>query len=79
MANITDLRNVLYAQLDALQDPNINLEREIKRTDAIINVSEQIINTGKLECQMISTAVAAKMQAVPTDFFGSDKQITDGK
>jgi hypothetical protein len=48
---ITDLNNHLFAQIERLSDEDITeeqLEREIKRTDAIVDVSEQIINNASL-------------------------------
>lgn len=78
MSNITQLRDALFAQLENLQDPTSNLEREVKRTDAIIKVSEQIIDTGKLECMIVTTAIQAKMDVEASEFFQA-KQLTDGK
>lgn len=47
-----DLNNHLFAQLEKLDDDNLNeedLESEIKRTEAMAKISEQIIRTGELQ------------------------------
>lgn len=44
---LIDLNNHLFMQLERLGDEDMDmdaLEKEIKRTDAIVGVSEQIIN-----------------------------------
>lgn len=43
---LTDLNNHLFAQLERLSDENLTpeqIEQEVKRTDAIVDVSEQIV------------------------------------
>lgn len=47
-----DLNNHLFAQLEKLDDDNLNgesLEAEIRRSEAMVKVSEQIIRTGELQ------------------------------
>ena len=47
-----DLNNILFAQLEKLGDDDLNdeaLEAEIKRSEAMAKVSEQIIRTGELK------------------------------
>lgn len=47
-----DLNNHLFAQLEKLDDDDLNgeaLELEIKRSEAMAKVSEQIIKTGELQ------------------------------
>lgn len=46
-----DLNGYLFEQLEALNDKELkeeDLELEIKRTQAIINVSKQVIDNGRL-------------------------------
>ena len=46
-----DLNNHLFAQLEKLGDDDLTgeeLESELKRTDAICDISEQIIKNGEL-------------------------------
>ena len=47
-----DLNNHLFAQLEKLGDEDLNgeeLEAEIRRSEAMAKVSEQIIRTGELQ------------------------------
>lgn len=47
-----DLNNHLFAQLEKINDDDLSgeaLEAEIKRTEAMAKISEQIIKTGELQ------------------------------
>ncbi len=51
-----DLNNLLFAQLEKLGDDDIEgeeLEGEIRRSEAMAKVSEQIIKTGELQLKAI--------------------------
>lgn len=61
------LRSALFAQIEALQDPDKSLEKEIKRAEAINAVSEQIINSAKVECAFMTAMQGAK--AMPANSF----------
>ncbi len=48
---LTDLNNYLFEQLERLNDDDITpeqLDREIKKTDSVVQISEQIIKNGEL-------------------------------
>lgn len=48
---ISDLSNYLFEQLERLNDDDLTaeeLEKEIRKTDSIVKVSQQIIQTGEL-------------------------------
>lgn len=49
---IQDLRNHLFAQLEKLQDDDIDLSTEVQRANAMVSISSQIIDTAKVEFQM---------------------------
>ena len=52
-----DLTNHLFAQLERLGDEGLSpedIEREVKRTDAIVSVSEQIIENANLTLKAAS-------------------------
>lgn len=54
---LIDLNNHLFAQLERLGDEELTaeqIEQEIKRTDAIVNVSEQIIGNANLALKAAS-------------------------
>lgn len=47
-----DLNNHLFAQLEKINDDDLSgeaLDAEIKRTEAVAKISEQIIKTGELQ------------------------------
>ena len=47
-----DLNNIMFAQLEKLADDDLNgeeLDAEIKRSEAMAKVGEQIIKTGELQ------------------------------
>ncbi len=47
-----DLNNYLFAQLDAITNEELEgekLEEEIKRTEAVAKISDQIIKNGELQ------------------------------
>lgn len=48
---LTDLNNVLFEQIERLNDDKLegeDLERELRKTDSIVKVSEMIIQNGEL-------------------------------
>lgn len=48
---LSDLNDYLFEQLERLNDDDLTeeqLERELKKTDSIVKVSEKIIETGEL-------------------------------
>lgn len=48
---LTDLNNYLFEQLERLNDESLDgeqLDRELKKTDSIVKVSEKIIQNGEL-------------------------------
>lgn len=48
---LTDLNNYLFEQLERLNDDELTdeqLERELRKTDSIVKVSEKIIQNGEL-------------------------------
>lgn len=54
--NLSDLNNLLFEQLESLSDPNIEgeqLDSEIKRTEAVVKVSGQIIGNANIVLQAL--------------------------
>ena len=46
-----DLKNALFEQLERLNDDELDLEKEIKRTKAITDISQVLVNLAKEEIQ----------------------------
>lgn len=78
---LTDLNNHLFAQLERLGEENLEpekIEQEIKRTDAIVKVSEQVINNAQLAldaAKMIAANGGEKWEQIMPTF----QQIPDYK
>jgi hypothetical protein len=68
---ITDLRNHLFAQLEKLSDDlsESELDQEVKRSKAIGNIAQTIINSAKVEAFYCANA---KMNG--TGFFQIDSE-----
>ena len=47
--NVETLRNALFAEIQELQKPGVNLELAIKRATAVANLGGVIVNSAKIE------------------------------
>lgn len=57
---LVDLNNHLFEQLERLNDDELTseeLEKEIKRSQAIANISAQIVNNAKIELDATKVAL----------------------
>ena len=53
---LTDLNNHLFAQLERLSEENLTaeeIEKEVRRTEAIVDVSEQIVRNAQLHLKAV--------------------------
>lgn len=48
---LSDLNNYLFEQIERLNDDECDLEKEIKKSAAIIGISEQVMQIGKLQLE----------------------------
>jgi len=65
---LTDLNNHLFAELERLGDEELSdeeLDKELKRADAMSKIAQQVINNGQLALH------AAELQAEYTGSWGS--------
>lgn len=54
---LSDLNNHLFAQLERLSDEDLSaeqIEQEVKRTDAIVSVSEQIVRNADIQLKAVT-------------------------
>lgn len=54
---LTDLNNHLFAQLERLSEESLTAEQidaEVKRTDAIVDVAEQIVRNADLQLKAVT-------------------------
>lgn len=66
---LVDLNNHLFAQLERLSDENLSGEKlaeEVSRTEAIVQVSEQIVRTADVSLKAAALAVTHGARFVPT-------------
>lgn len=53
---LTDFSNIMFEQLEKISDDNLTdeeLEKEIKRTEAMTNLGESILKTGELQLKVM--------------------------
>lgn len=53
---LTDLNNHLFAQIERLSDEDLTpeqIEAEVKRTEAIVAISDQIVGTANLQLKAV--------------------------
>lgn len=50
---IEDLRNHLFEQLERLNDPDCNIEKETQRATVMVQVAASIIETGRVEVEFL--------------------------
>ncbi|PIE15905.1 MAG: hypothetical protein CSA68_04710 [Rhodobacterales bacterium] len=68
---LSDLNNHLFAQLERLSDENLDadaIEREVKRADAIVELSDQVLgvaNTGLKAAQLFAQHGEAVLPHLP--------------
>lgn len=70
---ISELRDALFNQLQRLQDTGNNLEKEVMRAKAMVDVGNVIVNSAKAEIDF-----ARVTGRVSTEFIQSNKLIGDG-
>lgn len=76
---IEDMRNHLFAQLERLGDEEMNpeaLSQEITRAKAITGVAQAIVNSAKVEVDMVK---ATRGEFIPSSSFMNKKSLGDGK
>lgn len=71
---IKDMRDILFAQLQRLSDPNCDLDKELPRTQAIVGVSKTLVESAKVEVDFMRVTGQQASSFIPTS-----KQIGDGK
>lgn len=68
---LSDLNDILFAQLDRLNDENIkpeDLELEIKRANSISSLSAQVINNAKIVLDAAKLSADTGKSYIPEQF-----------
>lgn len=68
---ITELRTAMFDQIARLNDPELDLDKELKRANAITSVGTVIVNSVKVEIDFMRV----KKLVTPT----GPKQLKNGK
>lgn len=82
---LDDLRNHLFAQLERLGDDEAmenaeQREREIARSQAIVSVSSEIVNSARAQTEFLKMVNLAGKNGTDASFFVNDKkQLEEGK
>jgi CO dehydrogenase/acetyl-CoA synthase delta subunit len=61
-----DLRNHLFAQIERLNDPSLDLDKELEKAKALASIGNVIVNSAKVELDYMRVSAAKK---------GSDKKV----
>ena len=64
---ISDLRNHLFETLERLKDPELNLDTEIQRAKAIKEVGSVIIDSAKVEVDLLNAVGGKGTGFIPED------------
>lgn len=71
--SIIDVRNILIEQLERLNDPDCEIDKEYLRADAMQKVATPIINSAKIEADLINKSNG---KYLGTGFINEQKQIS---
>jgi hypothetical protein len=75
---ITEMRSFMFDQMRRLNDPQCDIEKEIKRTEAMVNVSKTLIDSAKVEVDFIRVTNSAGTGFIPGAKNGQ-KQLENAK
>lgn len=65
--NLQDLRNHLFAQLERLDDDDLDLDQEIKKANAVAQIAGAIVNSAKIEVSYLKLAGRGESKFLATD------------
>ena len=73
---LQDLNNHLFAQLERLSDEDLTaeqIEQEVKRADAIVGVSDQIVRNADLQLKAVAILAQHERMRPHLTMIGADK------
>lgn len=79
---IQDMRNFLFQQMKRLNDPGCDMDKEIKRTEAMVSVARTLTESAKVEVEFIRATNSAGTGFIPGangKKNGHSKQLGNGK
>jgi hypothetical protein len=75
---IQDLRSFLFDQMKRLNDPACDLEKELKRSEAMVSVGNTLVNSAKVEVEFIRATNSNGTGFIP-GIKNKPKQLDNGK
>ncbi len=77
---IKDLRSHLFSQMERLSNPELNLEKELKRSEAMVNIGNVIVNSAKAEVDFMRVTKSKGSGFIPViPESDGPKQLKDGE
>jgi hypothetical protein len=77
-----DLRELMFDQMKRLADPNCDLEKELKRSTAIVDVGKTLIDSAKVEVEFVKATNSIGSGFIPNrksvNENGNGKLLGDG-
>lgn len=62
---MNDMRDMLFAQMRRLADPSCNLDKEVLRTGAMVEVTGKLIDSAKVEVDFMRVTGAVSTEFMP--------------
>lgn len=76
---IEDLRDNLFAQMERLNDPSLDFEKELKKAKAFVDIGSVIVESAKAETDFMRITKSKGSGFIPVSLPGNDsKQIENG-
>jgi len=76
---IVDLRDHLFAQLERLSDDDLDLDKEIKRSHAMVEIAEVIVDSAKAENEFIRITQGDGSGFIPYSLNGKSSEVDSKK
>lgn len=71
--NVTQLQEMMFEQMKRLSDPELDLEKEIKRSQALSSAGTVVINAAKVQIDAVRTKILQDKNTIP-----AKKQLGNG-
>lgn len=72
-SKIEKLRDILFDQIDRINQDGIDLDSEIARSTAVLELSEKILDTGRLEVQYLQALPDNNEDRFKSEFFSGNQ------
>jgi len=73
-----DLHEMLFKQMERLDDPTCDLEKELKKAEAKMNIGKVIVDGAKAQVEYVKATGGGKRDGDEAGLFGTQKQLGNG-